>query len=558
MAQRVRARRAVAATGHAPSRAGATSFSTMRHEPADPRTQRRSGGNSAAVQPTWPRARSGSTGTGSSAAVLRPARRRHPGDQPRRGPACWCTTGSPTASRWPRSARAIAERLAADDRLRATCWTSSAAATRTWSRPPRSPTTSATRRSGTSASGCSTGWPGSGSGCPTASRATPSRTGSSPAPRSAGRRRIGLDLTAAVRAAMLKYPWTRRDLPGAAPARRWTRRRAARPRRRTTRTAGRPSSAPTPPSSTTCAQARAPFAGRVARLAADRRGVGHGHRRRHRLRHPRPRGLPPGRGAAAGRGRGRADRLAARRGRARRPDRRRAGRSAAPAGPLDRALRRQLHRKDGWISDDDAFAAAVEQVRARAGGRAAGGRRSTARSRRSRRSPGSRRAGPGAWSTRSSVVGRARRPLRARACWPPPQWHEVQVLKFVHHRFVLARPDLALHQRGQARLLAALVEALLSVADRPGRGGPAAAPAARPGRAGGRRVRGAGPHGPVRAGRRRPGRRRPVRTPSGRWPVAARWSTSSPRSPTTRPRRCSTHCPGEPVSCGQMLLYCEM
>ena len=42
----------------------------------------------------------------------------------------------------------------------------------------------------------------------------------------------------------------------------------------------------------------------------------------------------------------------------------------------------------------------------------------------------------------------------------PAQWHEVQVLKFVHHRFVLARPDLALHQRGQARLLATLVEAL--------------------------------------------------------------------------------------------------
>jgi dGTPase len=42
----------------------------------------------------------------------------------------------------------------------------------------------------------------------------------------------------------------------------------------------------------------------------------------------------------------------------------------------------------------------------------------------------------------------------------PKQWHEVQVLKFVHHRFVLERPDLALHQRGQARLLATLVGAL--------------------------------------------------------------------------------------------------
>jgi dGTPase len=38
----------------------------------------------------------------------------------------------------------------------------------------------------------------------------------------------------------------------------------------------------------------------------------------------------------------------------------------------------------------------------------------------------------------------------------------VQILKFVQNRFVLARPDLALHQRGQARLLASLVEALLA------------------------------------------------------------------------------------------------
>ncbi|HYS36243.1 MAG TPA: phosphodiesterase, partial [Pseudonocardiaceae bacterium] len=40
------------------------------------------------------------------------------------------------------------------------------------------------------------------------------------------------------------------------------------------------------------------------------------------------------------------------------------------------------------------------------------------------------------------------------------QWHEVQVLKFVHRHFVLERPDLALHQRGQARLLTSLVEEL--------------------------------------------------------------------------------------------------
>ena len=40
------------------------------------------------------------------------------------------------------------------------------------------------------------------------------------------------------------------------------------------------------------------------------------------------------------------------------------------------------------------------------------------------------------------------------------QWHEVAVLKFVHQRFVLRRADLASHQRGQATVLVALVDAL--------------------------------------------------------------------------------------------------
>ena len=43
---------------------------------------------------------------------------------------------------------------------------------------PRSPTISGTRRSGTSGNASSTVWPGTGCGCGTGSRATPSRTGS--------------------------------------------------------------------------------------------------------------------------------------------------------------------------------------------------------------------------------------------------------------------------------------------------------------------------------------------------------------------------------------------
>ena len=64
------------------------------------------------------------------------------------------------------------------------------------------------------------------------------------------------------------------------------------------------------------------------------------------------------------------------------------------------------------------------------------------------------------------VVADSRRSAPGTCVLGVAQWHEVQVLKFVHHRFVLARPDLALHQRGQARLLATLVEALLRLAAR--------------------------------------------------------------------------------------------
>ncbi|MHC6175648.1 deoxyguanosinetriphosphate triphosphohydrolase family protein [Glutamicibacter sp. X7] len=37
-------------------------------------------------------------------------------------------------------------------------------------------------------------------------------------------------------------------------------------------------------------------------------------------------------------------------------------------------------------------------------------------------------------------------------------WHDVVVLKFVHERFVLDRPDLAVYQRGQTRILRSLAE----------------------------------------------------------------------------------------------------
>ena len=46
-------------------------------------------------------------------------------------------------------------------------------------------------------------------------------------------------------------------------------------------------------------------------------------------------------------------------------------------------------------------------------------------------------------------------------------WHDVAVLKFVHAHFVLDRPDLTIYQRGQARVLQALVAGFTAWLDDP-------------------------------------------------------------------------------------------
>jgi dGTPase len=46
-------------------------------------------------------------------------------------------------------------------------------------------------------------------------------------------------------------------------------------------------------------------------------------------------------------------------------------------------------------------------------------------------------------------------------------WHDVVVLKFVHERFVLERSDLALYQRGQTRIIRSLAEGLAAWLDDP-------------------------------------------------------------------------------------------
>ncbi|WDZ87867.1 deoxyguanosinetriphosphate triphosphohydrolase family protein [Micromonospora cathayae] len=267
----------------------------------------------------------------------------------------------------------------------------------------------------------------------------------------------GLDLTAAVRAAMLKYPWTRLDHPDPHP------RHLDPP----------PRGAAAPPDDpdsgslkfgayrtelTDLRQAREPFVGRIADwqqtveasimdTADDIAYAIHDVEDFHRV------GVLQ-QGAVAAEliawqrehGHYRSVTDAALASTARRP------------GAAIEKLRRQLHRKDGWIADDTAFAAAVEHVR-----------EELVEGLLAMPFDGSIEAEQyvarfsARWTTRFvDAIGVVEQPSvrSGHVRLAPAQWHEVQVLKFVHHRFVLARPDLALHQRGQARLLGTLVEAL--------------------------------------------------------------------------------------------------
>ncbi len=121
-------------------------------------------------------------------------------------------------------------------------------------------------------------------------------------------------------------------------------------------------------------------------------------------------------------------------------------------------LRRRLHAKDSWIADAGAFADAVARVRAELVDELLGipfdgsveAEQATARF-------------SARWTARLAegvVVTPSPSPRTGHVTLAPAQWHEVQVLKFVHKRFVLQRPDLALHQRGQASLIVTLVDAL--------------------------------------------------------------------------------------------------
>jgi dGTPase len=267
----------------------------------------------------------------------------------------------------------------------------------------------------------------------------------------------GLDLTAAVRAAMLKYPWTRLSFPEPHPRGLPVPPRGASEPRDEPRTGSSKFSAYVTELDD-LTQCREPFAGRVAGwqqtveasvmdTADDITYAIHDLEDFHRI------GVLQHAPVAAELGQwltGALDLAAL-------DDADLAAQSGRPGRSLEQ-LRRRLHRRDSWIVDDEAFIAAVARVRAElvddllatpfdgsVGAEQAVGRFSAR------------------WTTRlvAGIGVVLDPPTRSgHVVLGSGQWHEVQVLKFVHNRFVLRRPDLALHQRGQARLITSLVEAL--------------------------------------------------------------------------------------------------
>ncbi|HEX6360248.1 dGTP triphosphohydrolase [Actinophytocola sp.] len=269
---------------------------------------------------------------------------------------------------------------------------------------------------------------------------------------------VGLDLTAAVRAAVLKYPWTRMTHPDPHP------RHMSSPPRGASEPPGEPGTGSSKFSVYVTelddmAQARAAFAGRLASwqqtveasvmdTADDIAYAIHDLEDFHRigvLQHaPVSAELEYWLNNAL--------ELAAL------DDERLAAHARRPGHSLEQ-LRRRMHRRDAWMVDDDAFVAAVARVRAEL----VDGLLGTPFDGSVEAEQAVARFSSG-WTVRlvDGMTVVLDPPTRSgHVLLAPAQWHEVQVLKFVHRRFVLLRPDLALHQRGQARLITSLVEALV-------------------------------------------------------------------------------------------------
>jgi dGTPase len=121
-------------------------------------------------------------------------------------------------------------------------------------------------------------------------------------------------------------------------------------------------------------------------------------------------------------------------------------------------LRRRIHSHDSWAADDDAFTAAVERVHA-----------DLVEGLLSNPFDGSLAAQRSLSSFISSWTEHLKSSVRVvdspdvRSGFivlGTQAWHEIAVLKFVHRRFVLERPELGLHRLGQTSVVRTIVEAL--------------------------------------------------------------------------------------------------
>ncbi len=130
----------------------------------------------------------------------------------------------------------------------------------------------------------------------------------------------------------------------------------------------------------------------------------------------------------------------------------------APPGSALEALRRKMARADPWVADDDAFADAVHVVADDlVDGLLATSFDGSIASERALSSFTSR------WIShlQSSVVPAPPDVVRSGLVTLDRRaWHEVEVLKFVHRHFILDRADVVMYQRGLGRALARAIRGL--------------------------------------------------------------------------------------------------
>lgn len=128
-------------------------------------------------------------------------------------------------------------------------------------------------------------------------------------------------------------------------------------------------------------------------------------------------------------------------------------------------LRRRQRADDPWVADDEAFSAAVGAVASDlVDGLLAEAYDGSLASERALASFTSR------WIHRlqeSVVIAPPDNPRTGLVTLDCAAWHEVEVLKFVHRQFVLGRSDIAMYQRGLGRVLTRAVKGLLAWLDDP-------------------------------------------------------------------------------------------